>query len=30
MCLAPDSKDSFEWFDKVVRVLFVHLFKVKL
>ena len=30
MCLAPDSKDSFEWFDKVVRVLFVHMFKVKL
>lgn len=30
MCLAPDSKDSFEWFDKVVRVLFIHLFKVKL
>ncbi|MBR2063604.1 MAG: hypothetical protein IJ971_02790 [Bacteroidales bacterium] len=30
MCLAPESKDSFEWFDKVVRVLFRHLFKVKL
>lgn len=30
MILAPDSKDSFEWFDKVVRVLFIHLFKVKL
>lgn len=30
MLLAPDSKDSFEWFDKVVRVLFKHLFKAKL
>lgn len=30
MYLAPESKDSFEWFDKVVRVLFKHLFKVKL
>ena len=30
MCLAPESKDSFEWFDKVVRVLFRHLFKVKI
>lgn len=30
MCLAPESKDSYEWFDKVVRVLFKHLFKVNL
>lgn len=30
MSLAPDAQDSYEWFDKVVRVLFKHLFKVKL
>ncbi len=30
MSAASQSKDCFQWFDQVVRILFKHLFKVKL